>query len=262
MTRARRLAAGCAVLLGAAALILATRWWPGRSAPVPPSALPPAAAAERLRTEQDFPTRRELVRAIAKAPDAVPRLEAVWRGAGDGAAREEALIQVSKVGGADGARFLAEVASTDPRYGARAAAALGQMKSAKAADELARIAESDAPAITRANAAQALGRTGDPGRADELVKLAADPGQPLRVRQESALGLARVGGEGQAAALSAALEAAASDGSLDGEQLRIPMIQALGHIGTPQARAALAAHAQRELSRNERAFLLLALGAR
>jgi HEAT repeat protein len=90
-----------------------------------------------------------------------------------------------------------------------------------------------------------------------LGAMVGDPALPLRVRQEAALALATVGNDSVVPALAAALEAAAADAG--GEQLRISIIQALGGIGSAEARLALGRHAARKLSKTERAFMDQAL---
>jgi hypothetical protein len=53
-------------------------------------------------------------------------------------------------------------------------------------------------------------------------------------------------------ALATALDGAAADPSREAEQLRISLVLALGHIGTPEARASLELHAKGNLSPAER----------
>lgn len=262
-----RLRAALAALAVAAAL--AAVWWgPARRSPAPDPSGPPGAAASGAPGLDALPAaqraaagRRAEVRREAMGPGALPRLEARWQATSDGAVREQVLLELARLGTPEAALRLAAVAAGDERLGARAGAALGTVRSPAAADALASVAAGDGPVIARANAARALGASGGPGQAPLLAALASDPGQPLRVRQESALALGRIGGEAGAPALAGALEAAAADPGPEAEQLRISLARGLGGIGGSSAIAALARHAGRSLSPVERAFVERAAAA-
>jgi HEAT repeat protein len=131
---------------------------------------------------------------------------------------------------------------------------------AAAAPALAELLASSAPVIVRANAARALGAAGTAEQAPDLAKLVGDSGQPLRVRQEAALALGKIGDPAVVATLAAALDQAAGDPAQDAVQLRISIVQALGGIGTGPAREALQRHQKRELTEVERVFTQRALG--
>ena len=113
----------------------------------------------------------------------------------------------------------------------------------------------------RANAARALAKSCGAAQVETLVALASGDTQPLRVRQEAALALGAIRDPAAVPALVQALQRAEPDGSRDGEQLRISIVQALGALGTTEARAALSAHSQRPLSTTEAAFTASELAA-
>jgi HEAT repeat protein len=166
-------------------------------------------------------------------------------------ARAQALVEAGQVGDAEAIAWLVEIAGSDDPLAHRAGHALGQVTNAASVETLAALAVSDQPVLVRANAVHALATTGTVAHAPMLAALVHDAAQPTRIRQESALAIARLGGDDAvAAALGEALAAA------DDEQLRISIIQGLGGLDAPAARAALEAHAQKEtLSTDERAFL-------
>jgi HEAT repeat protein len=269
--------AGAVVLVGGAALLY--RAHPG-PVPSPPTSLPTssprapqvgagATAAEpfaelldELRAEPDPVARRARVAALRRRPDAAAALGAVARSDVDGAAREEALVALAALGGAEGVALLAAVARDDPRMGARAGAALATVSDHAAAAALAALLAGAGPVIVRANAARALAGAGTPAEEKTLATAACDPAEAQRVRQEAALALARVGTPAVVGDLVAALERAVGDPAPEAEQLRISLAQALGGIGGEAARAALSRHRERGLSMGERAFVERALAQR
>jgi HEAT repeat protein len=178
-----------------------------------------------------------------------------WRASEDPAAREAAIARAAKQGTADSVSWLVEVVATETTYAARAGAALGTVASSDAAPELVRLAKAtEQPVLVRANAAKALATSGGPEHVEPLLAIVDNASEPLRVRQEAALAIGSLGGAA-AGKLSTTLDRSTADG----EDLRIAVVQALAKLGTPEARAALARHAGRELSDRERVFVKQAL---
>jgi HEAT repeat protein len=236
---------------------------PRRSPPTPKVVPAPSRAAAEvlaaLRDERDPAARRALVAELARYPDAASLLREVYRSEADGAVREETLSTAAIVGNADAVGFLAEVAGSDEKLGARAGAALGSVADPRAAGALAALLGGEAKVIVRANAARALGASGDASQAEALAALVSDGSQALRVRQEAALALGSIGEPSVVPVLASTLDRAASEASPETSQLRISIVQALGAIGGEPAHAALARHLARELPEAERAFTRRAL---
>ncbi|MBI4953715.1 MAG: HEAT repeat domain-containing protein [Myxococcales bacterium] len=171
------------------------------------------------------------------------------------AARRELILRAASEAGPETVSWLAELAASGDELAAIAAQALGSVKSPSAASALLAIATARGPVITRANAARALGAAGGAAEIPALAALAANGREAVRVRQEAALALGSIGDDGIVPVLASALEAAANDGGSEAEQLRISLVQALGGIDSPSAQEVLAAHAGRDLSPTERAFV-------
>lgn len=207
-----------------------------------------------LRGEHDQLAAQKLFEELANRPDALGLLQRTYAGTTDGAVRERTLQWGARLGSPDAVKWVADVASTDKQLAAQASAALGTVTSPFAVPSLARLALGDGSILVRSNAIRALGNSGGPAQASDLGNLVADDKQPLRVRQEAALSLAHIGNAAVVPRLEAALAGALSDGSSDGEQLRISIIRALGGITAPEARKALEDHRGRTLSDTERLF--------
>lgn len=249
---------GAALLVGGAVLF-STRGASGPDGTKPVAARSDDKALEALNSAPDATSRRRLVRRLGEGPGALERLKAAWAGSADEDVRDEVLEVTRRLGTPEAARWLAELAGSDEALAGRAGAALGRLEGEGAAAVLAEVAASKAPALARANAVLALGESGARAHAGLLAALVADREQPLRVRQEAALGLAKLGGAEQVPTLASVLEELAAERTPEAEQLRISVIQGLGGIQAPEARAALEAHGARELSAAERAFLTGAL---
>ena len=178
-------------------------------------------------------------------------------------ARDRVLDRAVRLGGAEIVRWLAQLAMTDPSSGARAASALGRIADPRAADQLLRLARSDASPLVRAQAAHALGASGRPAHAAALAGLVEDSAQPLRVREACAFALARIGDAEVVPALGRALDAAATmEDAPEGESLRVAIVEALGHIGSESAREFLRRHGARALGEAERTAVEQALRSR
>lgn len=182
----------------------------------------------------------------------LPALQTAYRNADNASERAVLLHRVSALTDPGVARWLAEVAQTDSAAAVQASAAIGAITNKGEAGDLVMLAEGNAPIIVRANALRALGKAGGPHEAPAVAKLLEDPGQPLRVRQEAALALGSMHDTNSVGALVATIEAAPDPSN---EQLRISAIQALGALGTTDARAFLTRYATGELSATERAFV-------
>jgi len=165
------------------------------------------------------------------------------------------LVAAAKLGEPAAAVWLAEVGAADPRMGAQAIRALGQITNRSAAPELGDIATSQGPAAVRAGAIRALAAAGDLAQAVQLGSLVADESQPSAVRQAAAIALGQMRRPGSAPPLAAALEGLATATSREAVQLRLSIVQALGLIDTTEARVALDAHATRSVPPSERAAL-------
>lgn len=197
---------------------------------------------------------------VASSTHSVDELNARWQETPDRNARIELLRSAARIPDPHGLAFLVAIASTHDPLAAHAAAAIGSMHDSRRARDLARIAASDAPVIVRANAARALALSGTSEQAAELAAIVANASEPLRVRQEAALALAKLADVDTAQTLADTLDALAPDRTDGAAQLRISIIQALGHIHSPIAHDALVRHHARELSATELAFVDRALG--
>jgi HEAT repeat protein len=151
--------------------------------------------------------------------------------------------------------WLARIAAGDRRFGRWAEDALAQITNQHAGLELGDVATSEGPPRVRAAAIRALAASGDLPQAAQLGALCADVHQPLQVREAAAMTLGLMGRPGAVPALASALEIALADTRLTGQQLRVTILQALGRIATPEARAVIEAHAKRDLSTTERAVV-------
>ncbi|XXF78100.1 HEAT repeat domain-containing protein [Myxococcaceae bacterium GXIMD 01537] len=250
---------GAALVLGGAAFFYV------RGSAEPDWTKPDAVASlaedrllEALKAAPDATSKRGIVQRLGRRPDPLGTMKQVWSAHADEDVRDEVILVTERLGTPDAARWLAQLAE-DETMGGRAGTALGRMGSAAAAPVLAEVAASNASPLPRANAVLALADSGSKEHAGLLAALVADKGQPQRVRQEAAMALARLGGPEQVGPLASVLEETAADRSQDAEQLRISIIQGLGGIKAPEARAALEKHLARELSEAERAFLSQAL---
>lgn len=251
---------GAALLLGGAVFLFSRSSAPDWTKPETVAALPQDRLRAALKDAPDAQSKRRIVQRLGAGPDGLARLKDVWAEHADEDVRDEVIVVTERLGTPEAARWLAELAGQDEALGGRAGAALGRLQGKDTAPVLAEVAASHAPTLPRANAVQALGASGSKEHAGLLAALVADGTQPLRVRQEAALALGNVGGSEQVATLASVLEELAAQRTPDAEQLRISLIQGLGGIHAPEARAALEKHAARELSPSERAFLSQALG--
>jgi len=147
-------------------------------------------------------------------------------------------------------------AAEDPRLGHRAAAALGQVHDHAAASALAQLATGDGPPLLRANAVQALAASGSHAQAPSLMKLLADPSQPVRVRIEAALTLGALHEQTAVPAMTQLLRGV--DEAHAPAPLRLAVEQALASIASPNARAALGGI--RPSSEEERRVLTALIG--
>jgi HEAT repeat protein len=241
------------------------------SSPAGPRVAPPGAddrepggavgVVDALHAEPDAATRRGLVDAVKGHADPFAELRAISGADLPADTREQALIAAASLGGPEAVAFLAEIAARDVKLGARAGAALGTIADPRAAGALADLVTSDAPVVARANAARALGASGSAEQEKTLAGAVVRVSEALRVRQEAALSLARIGDAAVVSDLAGALDRAAADGSPESEQLRISIVQGLGGIHAAPAREALERHLGRSLSPGERAFTARALGA-
>ncbi len=251
---------GGALVVGGAVFFFSRSSSPDWTKPETVAALPQEKLMAALKEAPDAQSKRRIVQRLGAGPDGLARLKAVWGEHPDEDVRDEVIVVTERLGTPDAARWLAELAGQDEALGGRAGAALGRLQGPGSAPVLAEVAASDAPTLPRANAVLALGASGSKEHAGLLAALVADTSQPLRVRQEAALALGQVGGAEQVPALASVLEELVAQRTPDAEQLRISLIQGLGGIRAPEAKAALEKHARRELSPAERAFLTQALG--
>jgi HEAT repeat protein len=258
--RALLLVLVAALVLGGAVFYFSRTSAPDWTKPETVAALPQEKLMAALREAPDALAKRRIVQRLGTGPEGLARLKAVWGEHADEDVRDEVILVTERLGTPDAARWLAELAGQDEALGGRAGAALGRLQGKDSAPVLAEVAASDAPTLPRANAVLALGASGSKEHAGLLAALLSDKAQPLRVRQEAALALGRVGGAEQVPAMASVLEELVAERTPDAEQLRISLIQGLGGIRAPEARAALEQHAGRELSPTERAFLSEALG--
>ncbi|HEX2660591.1 MAG TPA: HEAT repeat domain-containing protein [Polyangia bacterium] len=195
-------------------------------------------------------------------PEPTPALKAVqarFDSAPDDATRHLALTAAGEQGEPAGVLWLARIAAQDPRVGRWAEDALARVKNRASALELGDVATSKGPPRVRAAAIRALGRAGELAQAAQLSAVIATPGEPMVVRQSAAVALGLIGLPGAVPALTTALSGAAGDGTHDGEELRVLIVQALARLGTPAAHDAIVAHGQRALAPRERAVVDSAL---
>jgi HEAT repeat protein len=155
--------------------------------------------------------------------------------------------------------WLAHIADTDPRLGARAAASLGTVKSPAMCETLVRLS-GNASILSRSNAIRAVGNSGGCNYSRSLATLVGNVQEPLRIRQEAATALAKIADPSVVATLADAMAALRSEGGPEAEQLRIAVIQTLGAIGSPDATKVLTNHARGVLSTVERAFVAKYVG--
>ena len=244
----------CAALALGAAGLAAYRW-------TQPPALerPLQEAARATLPPVPGPPQREQLDALARTPEGLAQLIGRYARSTDGAERERLLGAVARVGDGAAVGWLAEVAVGDERLGAHAAQALGSVEDRRAAPALATLLRQPGPVHLRANAARALARAGSGAQAPLLLARVADGREPLRVRQEAALALSRVGHAQQVAPLARLLSQLGPRRDPEAAQLRLSLVQALGGIGGGAARKALLRHARRPLAEAERAFVRQAL---
>ena len=182
-----------------------------------------------------------------------------YESTGDVARRAELLGRASTLSDPSVVPWLVDIAESDSAMASQASAALGAVSAPAAGRGLLEIVTGSAPSLVRANAARALGRCGGPREAAVLATMIRDSGQPLRVRQEAALALGNIGDPSVVPSLIATVEQAARDTTVDGEQLRISMVQALGALSSEEAQDFLKRYAREKLSPTERAFVSRAL---
>jgi HEAT repeat protein len=197
-------------------------------------------------------------RASASVPPVVSTASVEpWRAARDTAHDDAARTRAFELAAHDGstaaAALLVEEARSDSPLAVKAAASLGRVESAAACGALASSLETGST-LVRANALRALGNAGGCGKADLLARLVADPSQPIRIRQEAALALAKTHDPSATQALLTTLRSEASSATPLGEQLRLTLIQAVGATGSAEGREFLEAYAKAASSMTERAF--------
>jgi len=183
---------------------------------------------------------------------ALKELQARYQAAPDDQARAFSVVAAAKLGEPAAVVWLAELAAKENRPGGSATRALGQITNRDSNLELGDVATSDGPAAVRVAAITALVATGDLAQAAQLSALVADANQPFAVRQAAANTLGQMRRPGAVPALVSVLEGAPGDSSREGQQLRIAAAQALGLIGTAEARTALETHAKGNLAPPER----------
>jgi len=221
--------------------------------PVPAPTAPPDAGGARVKGSW-------LVTERAVEPSsALKELQARYQAATDDKARAFNILGAAKLGEPAAVVWLAGLAAKENRAGGAATRALGQITNRDANLELGDVATSQGPVPVRVAAIVALVATGDLAQAAQLSALVADGNQPFPVRQAAANTLGQMRRPGAVPALVAALEPQAGDASRDAQQLRIAAVQALGLIGTAEARTALQTHAQGNLAPPERAAVEAAL---
>ena len=145
---------------------------------------------------------------------------------------EPSIDHAVAIGDGEAAEWLASIAASTHALANLAAVALGRIEDPAAGDALLAIASSDAPVLARANAAHALALCGNRSQLSTLAALLSDASQPPRVREESALAIARIGGESAVPLLTEAIS------SIDEPALRNAVLQAIGEIDAAAARAA------------------------
>jgi HEAT repeat protein len=240
--RTRRLAVlGAAVAVTIGTLFFAWRW--PRALDTQTRAGPPTAASD----------------GAAPQLNDIDSLRRAYGAAANDVARDQLLQRAGQLGTAEAAEWLAEVAEQNPGLASHASASLGAIDNPSAAAELLRLATNADSVLVRANAVRALGASGNATDTPPLAGLLSDEAQTLRIRQEAALALGRIGGPDAVNALATSLTKLEEGAGADVEQLRISIVQALGNNPTPAARTALTRHAARKLSETERAFTTRAL---
>ena len=187
-------------------------------------------------------------------------LQARYQRATDDQARTFAVMGAAKLGEPAAVVWLAELAAKETRPGGLATRALSQITNRSSNLELGDVATSDGPAPVRAAAIAALVATGDLAQAAQLSALVADGNQPFPVRQAAAITLGQMRRPGAVPALANTLDGLENDASREGQQLRFAAEQALGLIGTAEARATLEARSRKNLSPAERTVIDSALG--
>ena len=195
------------------------------------------------------------------ASAALQELQARYLAARDDGARMFALQAAAKLGEPAAVVWLAQLAAKENRAGAPATRALGPITNRASNLALGDVATSAGPVPVRVAAIAALVATGDLAQAAQLSALVADGNQPFLVRQAAANTLGQMRRPGAVPALASTLEALQNDESREGQQLRLAAVQALGLIGTAEARTALEAHAKDSVPPAERAALDAALAA-
>lgn len=151
--------------------------------------------------------------------------------------REESLRSAASLGTPEAVAWLAQVARGGDPLASRAGAALGTVADAEAASALAALLAAEGSVLVRANAARALGASGGIAYEKQLSDLVADGAEALRVRQESARSLGRLGARGSVPRLASILAGTRPDGTE--EQLRLALVEALAELGGPDAIRAL-----------------------
>jgi len=244
-----------AVVVGALLVcgILLRRGAPAPVVPNEPVASKPTVAPAKKRwlvTERD----------VGPSP-LLADLQTRYQVATDDKARAFAITGAAKLGEPAAVVWLAELAAKEAqaRPGGPATRALSQITNRRSNLELGDVATSDGPAPVRAAAIAALVATGDLAQAAQLSALVADGSQPFPVRQASATALGQMKRPGAVPALASTLDGLESDTSREGQQLRIAAVQALGLIGTAEARATLEARSHKTLSPEERTVVENAL---
>jgi len=223
-----------------------------------PAAVPTPPRAAPARTSGAGPRKHWLVteRDVAASP-ALKDLQARHQAATDDKTRTFSVQGAAKLGEPAAVIWLAELAAKENRPGGPATRALGQITNRDSNLELGDVATSDGPVPVRVAAIVALVATGDLAQAAQLTALVADTNQPGAVRQAAATTLGQMKRPGAVPALASTLEGNAAD--RESQQLRIAAVQALGLIGTAEARSALETHAKANLPPAERAAVEAAL---
>jgi len=220
-----------------------------RGTPVPVTPKTPVASQSAVVPDK----KKWLVTARDVPPSALLEdLKARYETATEDKARAFAIMGASKLGEPAAVVWLAELAAKEARPGGPATRALAQITNRRSNLELGDVATSDGPAPVRAAAIAALVATGDLAQAAQLSALVADSNQPFLVRQAAATALGQMKRPAAVPALANTLDGLENDSSRQGQQLRIAAVQALGLIGTAEARATLEARAHKNLSPAER----------
>lgn len=199
------------------------------------------------------------VRALAEDPRGLDGLRERFGSESNAVLREETLLAAASLGSPEAVAWLAAVAQGDDPLASRAGAALGTVSDPGAAPALAALLAGDGSTLVRANAARALGAAGGAANEEQLTRSVTDAAEALRVRQESARSLGRLGARGSVPRLVSLLAATRSDGSE--EQLRLSVVEALAVLGGPDAVRALKDFAAGPLTETERAHVTRSLAA-